>query len=246
MGKFALIGLLPLVTENPLIVLLGILLLAGAGYSYLSGGVFRTSRALDRWMIIRSLERTVRTNPHDAAARADLGRLLIEAGRPARALPHLEAARARAPDVPETRYYLGAARLGVGDSTTGRSLILEALAEDPRLRYGEPRLTLATYHLDHREPAEALEHLERFTALHSSSVEGRYKLARALLATAQPARARALLDEAIQAYRGSPSFKRREERLWRLRVGWLRWRLVACRLMGRGPATMSGGWRRPR
>ena len=58
--------------------------------------------------------------------------------------------------------------------------------------------------------------------------------------------ARAVLDEAIQAYRGAPSFKRREERLWRLRVGWLRWRLVTCRRMGRGPATMSGGRRRPR
>jgi tetratricopeptide (TPR) repeat protein len=225
-AKFLLFGLLTWITGNPLVALLAVLLLSGAGYGYLSGRLFRIPPAANRWVTIRSLERTVQTNPHDAAARADLGRLLIEAGRPARALPHLEAASARAPEVPETRYYLGAARLRMGDTDGGR-LIQEALATDPRLRYGEPHLTLANYHLDRREPAEALPHLQQFTALHASSVEGRYKLARAFLATGQPARARATLDEAIQVYRGAPSFKRREERVWRLRAGWLRWRLPA-------------------
>jgi hypothetical protein len=61
--------------------------------------------------------------------------------------------------------------------------------------------------------------------MHASSVEGRYKMARAYLATRQPARARAALDEARRAYAGSPRFKRREERLWRLRVAWLGWTL---------------------
>src|SRR5207249_2994979 len=55
------------------------------------------------------------------------GRFLVEAGRPSRALTHLEAAHARAPEVPQTTYYLGAARLGVGDTTAGRALIEEAL-----------------------------------------------------------------------------------------------------------------------
>jgi len=101
------------------------------------------------------------------------------------------------------------------------------LPGDPELRYGKPYLTLANYHLDRGEPAGALPHLERFTALHASSVEDRYKLAQAFLATEQPARARAALDEGIQAYRGAPPFKRQEERLWRLRAGWPRGRLAA-------------------
>jgi predicted Zn-dependent protease len=227
MEKLLFFTLLTWITGNPLLALLAVLLLSGAGYGYVTGRVFRVSRALDRWLAIRRLERAVATNPHDAAARADLGRMLVEAGRPARALPHLDAASARAPEVAETRYFLGAARLGVGDTAGGRRLIEEALAGDPRLRYGEPHLTLANHHLARGEPAEALPHLERFTALHSSSVEGRYKLARALVATGQPAAARAALDEAIAAYRGAPRFKRREERIWRLRAGWLRWRLRA-------------------
>ncbi len=113
----------------------------------------------------------------------------------------------------------------MGDLAGGRPLIEQALAQEPKLRYGEPHLTMANYHLDRGEPARALPYLEEFTALHASSVEGRYKLARAYLAAGQPARARTALDEAIQAYRGSPPFKRREERLWRLKAGWLRRRL---------------------
>jgi tetratricopeptide (TPR) repeat protein len=227
MEKLLFFTLLTWLTGNPLLALLAVLLLSGAGYGYVSGRLFRIPRAIDRWLAIRRLEPAVATNPHDATARADLGRLLVEAGRPARALPHLEEAHARAPEVVETRYFLGAARLGVGDTAGGRRLIEEALAGDPRLRYGEPHLALANHHLARGEPAEALPHLERFTGLHASSVEGRYKLARALLATGRAPAARAALDEAIAAYRSAPAFKRREERIWRLRAGWLRWRLPA-------------------
>jgi tetratricopeptide (TPR) repeat protein len=219
--KLLFFGLLTWITGNPLLALVAVLLLSGAGYGYVSGSLFRVPRAIGRWTAIRQLERAVATNPHDAVARADLGRLLVEAGRPARALPHLEAAAERAPEVAETAYYLGAACLGVDDLARGRRLIEQALARDPKLRYGEPHLALADYFLGHGRAAEALPHLERFTAIHASSVEGRYKLARAALAAGQPTQARAALDEAAQVYRAAPSFKRREERLWRLKAAWL-------------------------
>jgi tetratricopeptide (TPR) repeat protein len=176
-------------------------------------------------MTIRELDRAVRTNPHDATAQADLGRLLVEAGQPARAVPHLDVAYARAPEVTETAYHLGAAKLRLGDEAQGRALIEQALARDPRIGYGEPHLRLADYYLERGKPDEALPHLERFTEVHASSVEGRYKLARAYLATGQTARARMALDDARRAYAGAPRFKRREERLWRLRVTRLGWRL---------------------
>jgi tetratricopeptide (TPR) repeat protein len=225
MGKLLLFGLLTWITGNPIVALVLILVVSVAGYGHASGRLYAAPRAVDRWLTIRQLDRTVQTNPHDATAQADLGRLLVDAGQPARALSHLEAAHARAPEVAETTYYLGAARLRLGDAAGGRPLIEAALNRDPRLGYGEPHLRLADYYLDHGQPAEALIHLGRFTELHASSVEGQYKLARACLATGQAERARAALDEAVRAYRGAPRFKRREERLWRLRAGWLRWRL---------------------
>ena len=228
MEKLLFFGLLTWITGSPLLALVAVLLLSGLGYGYVSGGLFRAPRAIERWSAIRQLERAVATNPHDAAARADLGRLLVEAGRPARALPHLEAAAERAPEVAETAYYLGAACLGAGDLARGQLLIEHALAADPKLRYGEPHLALADYFLGHGRPAEALPHLERFTAIHASSVEGRYKLARAAFAAGTPARARAALDEAADVYRAAPSFKRREERLWRLKAAWLRRRVTAA------------------
>jgi tetratricopeptide (TPR) repeat protein len=227
MGKLLLFGVITWVTGNPVIALVIVLVASAAGYGAVSGRLYRIPRAVERHLTIRELDRTVLTNPHDAAAQADLGRLLVEAGRPARALAHLEVAHARAPEVAETAYYLGAARLRLGDAVRGRPLIEEALARDPRIRYGEPHLRLADYYLDHGQPAEALIHLGRFTELHASSVEGQYKLARAYLATGQVDHARVALDEALGAYRAAPRFKRREERLWRLRAGWLRWTLRA-------------------
>ena len=223
MGKLLVFGVLTWMTGNPIVALVIVLVVSAAGYGYVSGRLFRIPRAVNRWISIRELNRTVATNPHDATAQADLGRLLVEAGQPARALSHLEAARARAPEVAETTYYLGAARLRLGDAATGRPLIEEALARDPRLGYGEPHLRLADYYLDHDRPGEALPHLERFHEVHASSVEGQYKRACAYLATGRTDLARAALEEAVRAYRGAPRFKRREERLWRLRAGWLRW-----------------------
>jgi tetratricopeptide (TPR) repeat protein len=222
MRSLLLFSLLTWMTGNPILALVIVALISAAGYGYVTARIFRIPQAINRWLAIRELERTVAANPHDANARADLGRLLVEAGRPARALPHLEAAHARAPEVAETTYYLGAARLRVGNEAGGRSLVEEALARDPRIGYGEPYLRLADFYLDRGRAAEALPHLERFTEMHASSVEGQYKLARAALSTGQPDRARAALDEAVRAYRGAPRFKRREERLWRLRVAWLR------------------------
>ncbi len=226
MGRLLLFGLITWVTGRPLLALVVVLLITATGYGYLFGQLLRIPRAVNRRLAIRELDRAVHMNPHDATARADLGRLLVEAGQPGRALEHLEAARARAPEVPENAYYLGAARLSLGDGAGGRPLIEEALGRDPRLGYGKPHLKLGDYFLERGQAAEALVHLERFTELHASSVEGRYKLARAYLATGQADRARAALDDAVRAYRGAPRFKRREERLWRLRAGWLRWRIA--------------------
>ena len=223
MRSLLLFGFLTWMTGNPILALVIVALISAAGYGYLSARIFQVPRAVNRWLTIRELERTVKVNPHDANARADLGRLLLESGQAVRALQHLEASHSRAPEVVETGYYLGAARLRLGDEGGGRPLVEEALARDPRIGYGEPHLRLADYYLGHGRAADAFPHLERFIAMHASSVEGQYKLARACVATGQTDRARSALDEAARAYSGAPRFKRREERLWRLRVAWLRW-----------------------
>jgi predicted Zn-dependent protease len=220
-----LFAVLTWMTGNPLLALVLVALVAAVTYGYITARIFRVPRAIQRWRTIRELRHAVALNPHDANAQADLGRLLVEAGDPARAVPHLEAAHARAPEVAETTYYLGAARLRLGDERGGRPLVEEALARDPRLGYGEPHLRLGDYYLERGQAAEALVHLERFAEVHASSVEGQYKLARACQALGDLKRARTALEEARRAYRGAPVFKRREERLWWIRAAWLRWTL---------------------
>lgn len=214
MEKFVLFGLLAWLTQNPLLALLVVLLLSAGGYGYFSGGFFRLPQAFHRWRTIVELRREVAVNPHNAAARADLGRLLVEAGRHREALGHLEQALPRMPDQPETLYFLGAACLGVGDEERGRPAVERALALNPRLRYGEPYLTLANFYLGRKDYARAIPHLEEYVSLNTSSIQGRYKLGQALWATGDGKRAEAVLAEALEIFPQLPGFRRRVARPW--------------------------------
>lgn len=215
MEKFVLFALLTWLTHNPLLALLLVLLLSATGFGYFSGGFVRLPRAFHRWRTIAELRQAVATNPHDAAARSDLGRLLVEAGKPREALDHLEAAIQRMPDQAETLYVLGAARLGVGDHAQGRPAVERALALDPRLRYGEPYLTLADFYLERKEYAQAIPLLEECVGINASSVEGRYKLGQALWASGDAKGAEAILTEAVEIFPQLPGFRRRVARPWK-------------------------------
>jgi tetratricopeptide (TPR) repeat protein len=154
-----LFAVLTWMTGNPILALVLVLLVSAVTYGYLTARLFRVPRAIHRWRAIRELGRAVALNPHDASAQADLGRLLVDAGDPARALSHLEIAHTRAPEVAETTYYLGAARLRLGNEASGRPLVEEALARDPRLGFVEPHLRLGVFFLELDHPDVALVHL---------------------------------------------------------------------------------------
>jgi len=194
--------------------------------------LFGLPQAFKRWQIIVELRRSVERNPHDAAAQADLGRLLVEAGRHREALGHLEQAIQRMPDQPETLYFLGAARLGVGDHEQGRPLVERALALDPKLRYGEPYLTLADFYLERKEYDRAIPLLEEYGGINASSLQGRYKLGQALWAVGDAERAEAVLSEGLEIFPQLPGFRRRVARPWRWRTRLLLGKVRAGRRSG--------------
>ncbi|MBT3224495.1 MAG: tetratricopeptide repeat protein, partial [Proteobacteria bacterium] len=170
------------------------------------------------WKRMGRLGVTIEQNPHDAVAHGELGRLLVEYGRCKKAIPHLKNALERRPQAAESHYYLGLAFLKTGDWQRGKPSVDRALELRPELRYGEPWLRLGDFHLWRRQYAKALPFYQTFTALHSSSSEGFFKLACCCKATNDKAAAKEAFREAVAAYRQSPSHRRRVNRYWALRA----------------------------
>ncbi len=76
----------------------------------------------------RNLDRALEMDPRSIETRFTLGRLLLEDGAVAEALPLLEAASKRRPGDPSTLQALGRARLAAGDPS-GRELLARAVGE---------------------------------------------------------------------------------------------------------------------
>jgi tetratricopeptide (TPR) repeat protein len=214
MRNLFLFFLITLLTGSPVIALLVILALylvldyQFIGISRKLFGRFRTAAA------IRTVLREISINPDDAVARRDLGRLLVQVRRFQEAVPHLERAAARMPDSDEAACDLGLSYLWTGKLPEGEALIRKALERSPKLRYGEPHLRWGEFLLHQGRAEQAAERLERFRAIFSSSVEGHYLLGKAYLRSGERDKAVTAFRAALEMFKRSPGYKRREERLW--------------------------------
>lgn len=212
-------------TGNPIIAILiivGIYLLLDYQYVGVSRSLFRKVR---RGNEIRSLNHELRINPHDAAARSDLGRLLVHARRYPEAVGHLEQAYERMHESEETTCFLGLAYLWTGKTEEGEGLIEKALGINPKFRYGEPYLKWGEYLLSVGNYPKAVEVLEKFGTIHTSSVEGNYLLGEAYRGAGDAGKAKSAYREALEMFHRSPAYKRRQERPWYWKT---RWRLLSA------------------
>jgi tetratricopeptide (TPR) repeat protein len=89
-----------------------------------------------------------------------------------------------------------------------------ALALNPKFGYGEPYLRLGDFRAERREWEQAVERYRQATGIHSSSVEGWFKLGQALNHLGRPDETRAALQEAIASYRTALWYQRAEGRPW--------------------------------
>lgn len=218
LSRFFIFYIVTLLTGSPLFALLVIVGLYLA-LDYQFTGFFRRGIEIFRLESeISGLKREVALNPHNAASLSDLGRLLVMRGKAREALPYLERAYERLSDSEETAYYLGLALIGSGDEKRGEELILKALALNPKFRYGEPALRLAEHYAARRRIDEAQAYFDRFFSIHSSSPEGYYKYGLFRLQIGNVSGAVESFRKAVEVFKLSPSFKKRQDRLWALKA----------------------------
>ena len=218
MSRFFLFALLTWITGNPLLAVLVLIALSLPGWWASSRWAWRFSRRVRAWGEAGRLRRALAINPHDVAARTALGAILVRQGgfREARAV--LEQAMPRADDLPEANYSLGLCLLHDGEAEKGRELIERALGINPKFGYGEPYLRLGDFRAERGEWGQAAERYRQATSIHSSSVEGWYKLGQALTQQEKQEEAKAALREALTSYRTAPWYRRGEDRPWKRRA----------------------------
>ena len=214
MGRFFLFALLTWLTGNPLLALLVLIALAVPGWVAGSRYAWRASRWLRSWGEAGRLRRQLSVNPHDVKARTDLGALLVRQGRFRQARAELEQALPRADDLPEANYSLGLCLLQDGEVERGRELVEKALTLNPKFGYGEPYLRLGDARAGRGEWEAAAERYRQATNIHSSTVEGWFKLGQALNQLGRAEEARQALQEAVASYRTAPWYRRSEDRPW--------------------------------
>ncbi len=214
MGRFFLFALLTWITGNPLLAVLVIIALSLPGWWAGSRYAWLLSRRMRAWGEAGRLRRALAVNPHDVKTRTELGVILVRQGRFGEARAELEQAIPRADDLPEANYSLGLCLLRTGEAERGRELVEKALTLNPKFGYGEPHLRLGDFRAERGDWDQAAQHYRRATDIHSSTVEGWYKLGQALNHLGRTDEARAALQEAIASFRTAPWYRRAEDRPW--------------------------------
>ncbi len=224
MSKIFLFYILTLITRNPLLSLLIILALYFLIDRRFIGLLPDFSRPMRRRREMARLRQEVMLNPHNAEALSNLGRELIGMKRYQEGVGHLERALEKMAEIAETRYYLGLGYLRLGALDRAEEHLRAAIDIDPRYGYGEAYLKLGDLHMLRDDLDGALQAYESFTAIHTSSSEGFFKLGDLWLQRGDRSRAETYYREALHAFRGSPPHKKRVDRpwFWKARMALLR------------------------
>ncbi|BFH16600.1 hypothetical protein J6TS7_42980 [Paenibacillus dendritiformis] len=215
-SKFLAFGMLFWLLGNPIaaiIVLLLILYVLDRRFVGLSPSLFKPLKRRNR---IGKLKQQIGANPHDVSAKMELARLLIERRACREARQWLEPLQETMEHSAEFWDDLGTCWLHTGDPERGEAAIRKALELNPRVKYGQPHLRLASLYAE-TDKNRAIEALQAYQEVHSSSCESYYRLGKLYEQLGRKEEAREAWHQAVAIYRSLPRYKKREERKWMLK-----------------------------
>ncbi|MFD1956602.1 tetratricopeptide repeat protein [Paenibacillus thailandensis] len=218
MGKFfILFVLLNFLTGNPIVSVIIILVLFYALERRFIGLTPSIVKPLRRLRQIGKLKKRIDSSPNDVSSKLELARLLMERKKYRQARELLEPLEAVMTDSAEYADDLGVCLMETGNPVEGVAAVRRALELNPRVKYGEPHLRLAAYYA-RRDAAKALDELESFQRMQSSSCEAYLRLASIYKQMGRGKEAKAAVKEGLNVYRLLPRYKKKTERASAIRL----------------------------
>lgn len=216
MVKFIGFMLLWRLLGNPflaIIVILAVVYLLDRRYV----GVFPSlTKPYKRMKRISTLRREILMNRNDVTSKHELARLLIERKKYQEALVLLDSIQVQFDHSAEFWNDFGTVNLRLGHIQKGEEYIHKALALNPRVKYGQPYLTLAGIY-QHTDQKKAEQYVRQFQEIQSSSSEASYLLGMMYKEMGRKQEANDAFRESIDIYRSLPKYKKRQERKWAVR-----------------------------
>ncbi|RED76640.1 tetratricopeptide repeat protein [Cohnella phaseoli] len=202
---------------NPFIAIIVLLLVIYALERRFVGLSPSLVKPLRRRSSIGKLRKQQEMSPHDLSVKSELARLLIESGKHVRARDILQGIEQRMEHSAEYWSDLGTCELALGRLEEGERAMKRALSISPKVKYGQPYLKLAEA-LAKTDPGRAIQYLQQFKEVNSSSCEAYYRLGTIYADLGKSAEAAEAFGECRQLYRALPKYMKRHERKWALRA----------------------------
>ncbi|MEX2461884.1 MAG: tetratricopeptide repeat protein [Paenibacillaceae bacterium] len=220
MAKLFIFLLLWRLIGNPILAILVLLVILYFIDRRFIGLTPSLSRHFKRHRRLKQIKFELLTHPHNTSDKLEAAWLLIEQRKYAEALHYLEEAHRILDDSAEASYAIGLCYLKLGRLEQGEKRVLQSLEINPRVRYGEPYLRLGEA-LAGVQPEKAMQYLQRFREVHSSSCEAYYRLGQLYERMGRKEEARLTYKATIDIYHGLPKYKKRTERRFAL-MAWFK------------------------
>lgn len=159
---------------------------------------------------LAELERVARETP-SVANKAALGHALLDRGENARAVELYEQVRARDPRDRASQWGLGRARRRLGDLEGAVEPLAALCASDPAWQDSGPCFDLVQVYEELDRRGDAVE-LMRALVHSTRRLTAQVELARLLGDAGEAGEARAVLEQALEDYEGSPDFVKKGEK----------------------------------
>ncbi|MDD4238154.1 MAG: tetratricopeptide repeat protein [Desulfotomaculaceae bacterium] len=213
MKIFGLYILLSLLTRNPLLTLVVMLLIFFLLEKRFIGLLPDFTAPWRRANRVRELQKEVRVNPANADACLELGEAFLQKGQHEQALSYLNSAAAKMDGHPLFHFYRGASYYKLGRIEEGRVEIEKSVSINPKASLGEPYLYLIRIYLQQMQTGEKIDQLY-LHLLQYGSPKIHYLAGSLFLNYNDKEKARRLFRETIENYQACRGSLRRLYRRW--------------------------------
>jgi len=211
---FFLFYLLSIITRNPLLALILLVVLYVVADKAYFGFLPDLFAPVKRSQRIRALQDQLALNPADANAAQELGILFFEKKKYSRAVGYLEQANKKVTNSARLYLYMGMAYMEMKETEKGKQELDQAVELDRRVGHGIPYIFLLDYEL--KKPSDNAEMVKRLEEglTGFANTENFFRMGMVYKKAGDRQKARDMFEKALSEYSYVPRRMRRIHRKW--------------------------------